>query len=150
MQKRLAKSELSKNTSLAVLGALGYGLAAFSGNRTLQNVGTATAIGAGGAYLASGYSNLRDSVHQTKRFAENHLLNDSIVVLPGLSEGRWLLLNSRSHDSTKLVSGFLVNYTTNDGVRSSSRIEVAKTPWQKSLWWRPNMDQFDTAPYGPR
>ncbi len=147
MQKRLAKAELGKNTSLAVIGALGYGLAAFSGNRALQNVGAAAAAGAGGAYIGSEYSKLRDSVHQTKRYPENHLLGDSIVVLPGLSEGRWLLLNSRSHDSTKLVSSFLVNYTMNDGVRHGSRIEVGKTAWQKKLWWRPNYDQGGMGSY---
>jgi hypothetical protein len=142
-RKRIAKAELSKNTSLAVIGALGYGLAMASGNTTLQNVGTAAAIGAAGAYTGSEYSKTRDSIHQTKRFPENHLLADSIVILPGLSEGRWLLLNSTSHDSTKLVSEFTVNYKLSDGTRGSNQLKVGKTPWQKSLWWKPNQGSSD-------
>lgn len=138
MQKRIAKSELSKNATLAVIGAVGYGLAMASGNSTVQNIGATAALGATGTYAASEYAQKRDSVHQTKRFPENHLLADSIVVLPGLSEGRWLLLNSAYHDSTKLVSEFIVSYTTQSGERLSNTIKVGRTPWQKKLWWTPN------------
>lgn len=138
-RKRLAKAELNKNTSLAVIGALGYGLAAFSGNSTLRNAGTVAAAGAIGAYAVSEHSDLRDSVYHTKRFPERHLLADSIVALPGLSEGRWLLFNSRNHDSTKIVQSFTIHYTLNDGSRSNQKIAVARSSWQKRLWWRPSV-----------
>ncbi len=131
MRKRIAKQELNKNTSLAVIGALGYGLAMASGNSTVQNIGKAAAVGATATYTASVYSNIRDTIHQTKRFPENHLLADSIVVLPGLSEGRWLLLNSTHHDSIKRVSGFTIHYTTQDGTPMTSPIKVGNTSWQK-------------------
>src|SRR5690606_12590613 len=110
-----------------------------------QNVGAAAAVGAAGAYTASEYSKTRDSIHQTKRFPENHLFADSIVVLPGLSEGRWVLLNSSAHDSIPQVTAFTIHYALNDGTRGTSVIKVGKTPWQKSLWWKPHLDNPSTG-----
>jgi hypothetical protein len=84
----------------------------------------------------------------TKRYPENHLLGDSIIVLPGLSEGRWLLLNSSAHDSIKLVSNFEIRFTINGGERQSCKIMVGQTAWQKSLWWSSSFEDKRPGMYG--
>jgi hypothetical protein len=115
MKKIIAIDQQNKETALATVAALGYGLAALSGNKTLQAVGTTATVGAVGAYGISQYNRRIDSLENTKMFPENHLLGDSIRIPPGLFVDRWLLVNSRSHDQMAYVTTLNIEMESTDG-----------------------------------
>lgn len=142
MKKIIAINQQNKETALATIAALGYGLAAFSGNRTLSTIGGAAALGAAGTYGASQYNQRIDSLENAKMFPENHLLGDSLVIPPGLFVDRWLLVNSQNHDQMEYVTSMKIELESTDGrvrnllmkfrpTRSSS------TPkWQRTIFER--------------
>jgi hypothetical protein len=153
MAKSIALDEANKKTAMAVVGALGYGLATLSGNRGLQTVGAAAAAGAAGAYAAQGFGNWQDSLERAKMFPENHLMGDTVRLLPGLYADRWLLLNSRNHAKMGYVTQVFIEIETTEGEKGRYTLEFRSksgdaSGWQASLKPKPACSTSGSTAYG--
>lgn len=142
MRKVIAVSQANEKTAMATIAALGYGLAALSGNQTLQTVGTAAFAGAAGSYGYQQYGKWQDSLQRAKMFPENHLMGDTLTVLPGLFVDRWLLINSKDHDKSPYLTRLFVDIETVEGIKERFTLDFRKAwdpgdaKWQQSIFKR--------------
>ena len=136
MAKSIALDEANKKTAMAVVGALGYGLASLSGNRGLQVAGAAAAATAAGAYVVQGFGNWQDSLERAKMFPQNHLMGDTVRLLPGLYADRWLLINSRNHAKMGYVTKLVIDIETTEGDKGRYSLEFRQKSGDASGWQR--------------
>jgi len=138
--KLIAVNEQKDKSAMAIIAGIGAGLSIFSGNNTLRTVGDAATFGSFAAYGVNEMGKRMDSLQMAKMIPENHLLTDTTVVPPGLFADRWILLNSRNHDTIEYTTDMAIEYVLESGKMERQNFKLREKyssvmpSWQRTIF----------------
>jgi hypothetical protein len=113
MARIIAIDEYNKGIALGTIAGIGLIAAASSRNETVSNLGASTALGTIAYASASEIKKEKDSLERASNREPNHLLNGSSLVLPGLFEKKWLLVNTSDHKKLGYLERMRIKYKLN-------------------------------------
>lgn len=125
-KKRNIINDFNTEMVLGAIAGAGLGMAAASNNQKVQNIGTATAIGAAASLSAYEFNKSLDKIEKAEIFSENHLFAKEFVIPPGLFVKKWLLLNSKNHEETGYITDLFLEYLTENG--DTERLKLSFRP----------------------
>lgn len=132
------RSNIKTSLFLGALGVLGSA-AMQSNNSNINALGKLSVISAAGGITIKGINKIIADFDGSI-FPTNHILNSNILVPPGFSITKWVLLNTENNSAEEYVSSIELMYSLNDrkenrkfNIRRGEDRQVRNCKWQNSI-----------------
>jgi len=123
-----------------------FGTAAFMGgvmsansNGKSKNMGNALALSSLGVMAVNTFARNLESIYSSDMFPRNHIYHGDVLVAPGLSADRWILLYSKNKGEVPFIENITLQYfDSKTGEKAKKKIDLRKDDptrcsWQKSI-----------------
>jgi hypothetical protein len=123
------------------------GAMSVSSNEKSEKIGNTLALSSLGVMAVNTMSKKLESINSSDIFPRNHIYHGNVLVAPGLSADRWVLLYSRNKGEVPFIKNISLQYfNSKTGKKAKKKIDLrkynpTKCSWQKSIA-PPKKDKF--------
>jgi hypothetical protein len=115
--------------SLAVTGAM----LSTSGNTNIKTAGNTLLLGSLASLTVKEISDSYNKIQYSSIFPTNHLLNGDFIIPPGLFIKKWIVLNTKNHKETGMITQLDIEYQTTNSITEKVRIILNERLYKTKL-----------------